>query len=110
MALRMSDKSIALWNATTHQASGTLSTNTLETDPSWPRSMALSRNGDVLIGPADTGHAIAVWDLPKRQLKQILPVFHGHGAIASLAISPDGSRAAVGGTGSGNIFVWDLRR
>src|ERR1039458_9531240 len=110
LALRKYDKFILLWDAVTKQQSGILNSDTLELDPTWPRAMGLSQDGEVLIGPADSGRAIAIWDFPKRRLKQVLPVLHGSDQIASLAISPDGSRAAIGDTDLGNISIWDLRR
>ena len=73
-----------------------------------PRSMALSRDGDVLLVPADSGRAIAVWDLPHRRLKQLLRIFHEGREIWSTAISPDGSRAAVGDVFTGVLSVWDV--
>ena len=110
LALRKYDKLISLWDAVTKQQSGILNSATLELDPTWPRAMGLSQDGEVLIGPADSGRAIAIWDFPKRRLKQVLPVLHGSDQIASLAISPDGSRAAIGDADLGNISIWDLRR
>jgi len=71
--------------------------------------MALSQDGKVLIGTADTGSAIAIWDFPKRRLRRILPVSRGDDMIHSLAISPDGTRIAIGGD-VGNLSVWDLRK
>jgi tetratricopeptide (TPR) repeat protein len=71
--------------------------------------MSLSPDEKTLIGPAESGSAIAVWDFETRRLKRIVPVFRGH-SICSLAISPDGTRAAVGACLSPSIEIWDLRR
>jgi WD40 repeat protein len=110
LAMRNWDKSISLWDAETKRRSGVLDTDTPENNISLPRCFALSQDGGVLVGPADLGLAIAIWDFPKRRLKQILRVFQSNDQIASLAISPDGSRLAVGGYSSGSVSVWDLRR
>jgi WD40 repeat protein/serine/threonine protein kinase len=110
LALRKHDKSVSLWDIVSKQSTGTLSSDTTEPSPVHPRSMALSQDGETLIGPADNGFAIAIWDFPKRRLKQVLPVFRGHDQIDSLAISPDGSRVAIGGIVSGTLSIWDVRR
>jgi hypothetical protein len=94
-----------------------LSSDTTENTPFLRRSaLAVSRDGTVALGPADTGTAIAVWDLRKRRLQRILPIFHrpvwytADETISALALSPDGSRVAIGGQSSGQIAIWDLRR
>jgi len=110
LALRRLDKAILLWDAKTKQGSATLSSDTTEGSPVEPRSFALSQDGQILIGPAETGMAIAIWDFPKRRLQRILPVLHGGNGIDPLAISPDGSRVAVGAINSGDLSVWDIRR
>ena len=110
MALRKSDRAILLWDAQTKQRSGTLSSDTIEGSTVLPRSMALSQDGETLIGPADTGSAIAIWDFPRRRLQRLVPVLRGENGIEALAISPDGSRVAVGGTNSGSLSVWDVRK
>jgi WD40 repeat protein len=110
LGLLGSDNSIGLWNAQTMQQIGVLSTGTVEESPAWDRSMALSKNGQVLIAPAESGRSLAIWDLPKRKLKQIVPVFDGWvDSIRSLAISPDGTRVAIGRTNSGGLSIWDLQ-
>jgi WD40 repeat protein/serine/threonine protein kinase len=108
LGLRRLDKSILLWNTTTQQNSGMLAANTYDY-PRWFRPMALDRDGKVVIGPADGGQSVAIWDLRARRRRQILPVFRA-GAVGSLAITPDGSRAVMGDLYSGSISIWDLRR
>jgi hypothetical protein len=110
MALRSSDKAILLWDAETKRSLGTLSSETIERSPAQPRSFALSRDDQILVAPADTGSAIAIWDFPRRRLMRILPVLRGENGIDPIAISPDGSRVAVGGINSGSLSVWDLRK
>jgi hypothetical protein len=75
-----------------------------------PRSFALSSDGQVLVAPADSGFAMAIWDFPGRRLKQILPVLRGDNGIGALAISPDGSRVALCGNNSASLSVWDVQK
>jgi WD40 repeat protein len=110
LALRNFDKSVLLWDVRAKRISGTLSNDTTEHSDLRTRSMALSQDGEVLLVPADDGLAIAIWDLPNRRLKQILPIFHEGREIWSVAISPDGSRVAVGDVFTGVLSIWDLRR
>ena len=107
LAMNFFNKSVLLWDVGSKRITGTLSTDTAEIS-GLPRSMTLSQDGEVLIVPANSGSAIAVWDFPNRRLKQILPVFHKGREISSLAISPDGSRIAVGDVYTGGLSVWDL--
>jgi hypothetical protein len=109
MALRGPDHAILLWDAETKQSLGTLSSGTTELYPEQPRSFALSRDEQILVAPADTGSAIAIWDFPRRRLLRILPVLRGGNGIDPIAISPDASRVAVGGVNSGSLSIWDLR-
>jgi WD40 repeat protein len=110
LALNKYDKSVLLWDVGSKQIAGVLSTDTTEVSNIRPRSMTLSQDGEILIVPAADGSAIAVWDFPNRRLKQILPIFHEGREIGSLAISPDGSRIAVGDVFTGVLSVWDLRQ
>jgi len=70
----------------------------------------LSRDGGLVAGPATTGTSIALWDLPKRRLIQIFQAFRGRDRISSMALSPDGTRLAVGGDILGTISIFDVRR
>ena len=108
LAMNFSDKSVLLWDIGSKQIAGTLSTDTVDISNALPRSMTLSQDGEVLIVPASSGSAIAIWDFPNRRLKQILPIFHKGREICSMAISPDGSRIAVGDVYTGGLSVWDL--
>lgn len=87
-----------------------LSSGTTDNSSVLLRSLGISQDGDTLIAPADTGSAIAIWDFPKRRLGRILPVLRGDNGISPLAISPDGSRVAMGGTNSGSLSVLDVRK
>jgi hypothetical protein len=106
--MNLGDKSVLLWDVGSKQIAGTLSTDTAEISGALPRSMTFSQDGETLIVPANSGSAIAVWDFPNRRLKQIMPVFHKGREICSMAISPDGSRIAVGDVYTGGLSVWDL--
>jgi WD40 repeat protein len=110
LTLRRNDKAIQLWDIGTTRPSGTLGTDTAELSPVMPRSFVLSKDGQVLIGPAESGSAIAIWDFQRRRLKQILPVLRGDNGMGSLAISPDGSRVAFCGYNSASLSVWDLQK
>jgi eukaryotic-like serine/threonine-protein kinase len=110
LALRMNDKSLLLYDATSKLSIGTLSSGTVEGASPMPRSFALSLDGGLVAGPATTGTSIALWDLPKRRLIQILPAFPSRNRISSMALSPDGTRLAVGGETLGTISIFDVRR
>jgi WD40 repeat protein len=110
LALRRLDKAILLWDAQTKRYAGMLSSGTIDESPVQLRSFGLSQDGKTLIGPADSGSAIAIFDFPKRRLQGILPVLRGDNGIGPLAISPDGSRIALGGTNSGSLSVWDVHK
>lgn len=110
LALRMNDKSLLLYDATSKLGIGTLSSGTVEYSSPVPRSFALSRDGGLVAGPATTGTSIALWDLPKRRLIQIVQAFRGRDRISSMALSPDGTRLAVGGDILGTISIFDVRR
>ncbi len=110
LALRQIDKALLLWDAKSGAKLGTISSDTTEVSPLQPRSaLAASQDGTFAIGPADSGSAIAVWNVPRRQVERIVPVFRD-ATILALAISPDGNRVAVGGAASGDIAIWDPRR
>ena len=97
-ALRRKDKVISLWNAATKQESGSLNPGTPTSSDLMCSGMAFSRDGETLIGTADDRRSIAIWDFPKRRLERVVPVFRSSDWINSLAISPDQSRIAIGGT------------
>jgi eukaryotic-like serine/threonine-protein kinase len=108
--LRRTDKIITLWNATTKRELGNLDPGTLSSSYYMCSGMAFSRDGETLIGTADDRLSIAIWDFPNRRLQRVVPIFRSSEWIESLAISPDQSRIAIGGTFSGSLSVWDLRR
>ena len=109
-ALSRIDHVISLWNTTTRQESGRLDPGTPTIGPPTCSGMAFSRDGETLIGTADDRRSIAIWNLPKRRLERVVPVFTLSEFVRSLAISPDQSRVAIGASYSGNLSVWDLRR
>ena len=110
LALQRFDRALLLWNTETNRRSASLNSNTMEMSPAMLRSFALSPDGQLLVAPADTGYAIAIWDLPRRRLLRVLPVLRGENGVNAISISPDGSRVAVGATNSGTLSVWDLRQ
>ena len=111
LALRRIDKALLLWDAKTASNLGTISSGTTEmTLLQPPSALATSEDGRIAIGPADSESSIAVWNLARRRLQRIVPLFRGQANILALAISPDGSRVAVGAEFSGDIAIVDIRR
>jgi WD40 repeat protein len=53
---------------------------------------------------ADSAGVVRVWEVP--ELRPVRGLAWGLGRLASLAVSPDGTRAAVG-SASGKVLVWD---
>jgi hypothetical protein len=74
--------------------------------------MLLSSDDKILLAlsSANSRSTIAVSDLSRRRLLRILPIFRASDSIASIAISPDGTRIAIGRANTGDLSVWDLRR
>jgi WD40 repeat protein len=110
LTLRSSDKAVQVWDLETKELSGTLSTGKSDFAAVMPRSFALSRDEQVLVAPTDSGFAMAIWDFPRKRLKQILPVLSGDNGIGAMAISPDGSRVALCGNNSASLSVWDVQK
>jgi WD40 repeat protein len=107
--LRLFGNSILLWDSETKRTTGELSSDTAISGRTNGVPMAMSADGRILIGPADGQTALAIWDVPNRRLKRVLRVFSGDDYVASLAISPDGTRVAIGGAGNSRPSIWDLR-
>ena len=70
--------------------------------------MAWSRDGTRLVGGDEDGHVYA-WDASDGT--QLLRLAGHHGAVTSVAWSPDDRWLASGGrrSESGELFVWDAR-
>jgi WD40 repeat protein len=78
----------------------------VRTHSTWVRRVAWSPDGTRLIGGDEDGH-VYVWDASNGTLLHRLPGHHG--AIMSVALSPDGSQLATsaGFSGSGELIVWN---
>jgi serine/threonine-protein kinase len=113
-ALRQHDGAIALWDVQSGKPSGTFELDIWKGDPNCG-SMMFSQDGRLLVSAASDLTRIAIWDFPKRSLKQLFSVFGDSDEtasdyIASLALSPDNSRIAIGSLYGGNITLMDARR
>ena len=109
LASGSSDKTVRLWDLPRRKLKATLTGHEIDV-----RCVAFSPDGRILAS-ADKDGSIYLWDVITTDRITTLVIHPRHGAIGSIAFSPNGSTLAAGGTTllpkedwAGAIFLWDM--
>lgn len=75
--------------------------------PAWVADVAISRDGRRAVSCCDDGK-LRVWSLADATLEMTLTPQDGEGALTSVDMSPDGSRAVSVSAVAGTVRIWNL--